>query len=134
MIAANIKFLRKKAGWSQEELSEKVNVSRQTVAKWENSESLPDILKCRELAMIFGTTIDNLIDYSFEEEELRDKKNDNGKYIFGIVKVGENGDIVIPKKAREVFDIKSGNRLIVLGDKKKGGIALAKFFDINPIK
>lgn len=74
MIAANIKFLRKKAGWSQEELSEKVNVSRQTVAKWENSESLPDILKCRELAMIFGTTIDNLIDYSFEEEELRDKK------------------------------------------------------------
>ncbi|MCH5296527.1 MAG: helix-turn-helix domain-containing protein [Ruminococcus sp.] len=134
MIDANIKYLRKKAELSQEELAEKLNVSRQSVAKWENGDSLPDIIKCRELAMIFGTTIDNLINYSFEDEDIIDKEDIDGKYVFGIVKVGERGQIVIPKKAREVFDIKTGNRLIVLGDTKQGGIALAKFRDLIPIK
>lgn len=134
MIDANIKYLRKKAGLSQEELAEKIDVSRQSVAKWENGESLPDIVKCRELAMIFGTTIDNLINYSFEADDMINKEDVDGKYVFGIVKVGERGQIVIPKKAREVFDIKTGNRLIVLGDTRQGGIALAKFKDLIPIK
>jgi AbrB family looped-hinge helix DNA binding protein len=49
-----------------------------------------------------------------------------GKYIFGIVKVGERGQIVIPKEAREKFDIKPGDSLLVLGDENKGGIALVK--------
>ncbi len=127
MIDANIKFLRKRAGLSQEELAEKIDVSRQSVAKWENGESLPDIVKCRDLAMLFGTTIDNLINYSFEDDELTDNETSEGKYVFGLVKVGERGQIVIPKKAREIFNIKTGNRLIVLGDTKQGGIALAKF-------
>lgn len=134
MIDANIKFLRKRAGLSQEELAEKIDVSRQSVAKWENGESLPDIVKCRDLAMLFGTTIDNLINYSFEDDELTDNETSEGKYVFGLVKVGERGQIVIPKKAREVFDIKTGNRLIVLGDTKQGGIALAKFNDLISIK
>lgn len=134
MIDANIKFLRKRAGLSQEELAEKIDVSRQSVAKWENGESLPDIVKCRDLAMLFGTTIDNLINYSFEDDELTDNETSEGKYVFGLVKVGERGQIVIPKKAREIFNIKTGNRLIVLGDTKQGGIALAKFNDLISIK
>lgn len=134
MIDANIKFLRKRAGLSQEELAEKIDVSRQSVAKWENGESLPDIIKCRDLAMLFGTTIDNLINYSFEDDEMTDNKTSEGKYVFGLVKVGERGQIVIPKKAREIFNIKTGNRLIVLGDTKQGGIALAKFNDLISIK
>lgn len=134
MIDANIKFLRKRAGLSQEELAEKIDVSRQSVAKWENGESLPDIVKCRDLAMLFGTTIDNLINYSFEDDEMTDNKTSEGKYVFGLVKVGERGQIVIPKKAREIFNIKTGNRLIVLGDTKQGGIALAKFNDLISIK
>lgn len=134
MIDANIKFLRKRAGLSQEELAEKIDVSRQSVAKWENGESLPDIVKCRDLAMLFGTTIDNLINYSFEDDEMTDNKTSDGKYVFGLVKVGERGQIVIPKKAREIFNIKTGNRLIVLGDTKQGGIALAKFNDLISIK
>lgn len=134
MIDANIKFLRKRAGLSQEELAEKIDVSRQSVAKWENGESLPDIIKCRDLAMLFGTTIDNLINYSFEDDELTDNETSEGKYVFGLVKVGERGQIVIPKKAREIFNIKTGNRLIVLGDTKQGGIALAKFNDLISIK
>lgn len=134
MIDANIKFLRKRAGLSQEELAEKIDVSRQSVAKWENGESLPDIIKCRDLAMLFGTTIDNLINYSFEDDEMTDNETSEGKYVFGLVKVGERGQIVIPKKAREIFNIKTGNRLIVLGDTKQGGIALAKFNDLISIK
>ena len=134
MIDANIKFLRKRAGLSLRELALKLYVSRQSVAKWENGESLPDIIKCRDLAMLFGTTIDNLINYSFEDDEMTDNKTSDGKYVFGLVKVGERGQIVIPKKAREIFNIKTGNRLIVLGDTKQGGIALAKFNDLISIK
>lgn len=48
-----------------------------------------------------------------------------GHYIFGTVKVGERGQIVIPKEAREVFQIHAGDSLIVLGD-EKWGIAVTK--------
>lgn len=48
-----------------------------------------------------------------------------GKHIFGTVKVGEKGQIVIPKEAREIFNIKPGDTLLVVGDEKKG-IAIAK--------
>ena len=48
-----------------------------------------------------------------------------GHYVFGTVKVGERGQIIIPKEARETFDIKAGDTLIVLGD-EKWGIAVTK--------
>lgn len=48
----------------------------------------------------------------------------NDKYIFGVVKVGERGQIVIPKEAREIYGIKAGETLLVLGDQK--GMALVK--------
>ena len=47
-----------------------------------------------------------------------------GKYIFGVVKVGDKGQIVIPKDARTIYDIKPGDALLMLGDQK--GIALLK--------
>lgn len=49
----------------------------------------------------------------------------NGKYIFGVCKVGERGQIVIPIDARKLFDIKAGDTLLLLGDDKKG-LALLK--------
>ena len=49
---------------------------------------------------------------------------ENGKYIFGVVNVGERGQIVIPKEAREQYEIKAGDSLMVLGDQR--GIALLK--------
>jgi AbrB family looped-hinge helix DNA binding protein len=49
---------------------------------------------------------------------------EQGKYIFGIVKVGDRGQIVIPKEAREIYGIKAGDSLLVLGDKK--GMAILK--------
>ena len=48
----------------------------------------------------------------------------DGKFIFGVVKVGERGQIVIPKEAREQYGIKAGDSLMVLGDQK--GIAMLK--------
>ena len=48
----------------------------------------------------------------------------DGKYIFGVVKVGDKGQIVIPKDARSVYNIKPGDALIILGDER--GIALLK--------
>ena len=48
-----------------------------------------------------------------------------GKYFFGTVKLGERGQIVIPKEAREVFDIKPGDNLLLVGDEEKG-IAIVK--------
>ena len=44
----------------------------------------------------------------------------NGKYVFGTVRVGERGQIVIPKRCREVFDIKPGDTLLILGDEERG--------------
>lgn len=50
----------------------------------------------------------------------------SGKHVFSTVKVGEKGQIVIPKRARDVFDIRPGDSLIVMGDEQQGGLALIK--------
>lgn len=58
--------------------------------------------------------------------------NNDGKYIFGVCKVGERGQIVIPKQARNVFNIKPGDNLVMLGDINKG-IAIVKCDIISDI-
>lgn len=53
-------------------------------------------------------------------------QKESGKYLFGICKVGEKGQIVIPVEARKLFGINPGDSLIVMGDAKKGGLALVR--------
>lgn len=53
--------LRRKAGWSQEELAERLNVSRQSVSKWESAQSMPDIDKIVQLSSLFSVTTDYLL-------------------------------------------------------------------------
>ena len=48
----------------------------------------------------------------------------DGKYIFGVVKMSEKGQIVIPRDARKLYDLKAGDALLLLGD--KNGMALVK--------
>jgi AbrB family looped-hinge helix DNA binding protein len=124
MIGMNIRVLRKKNKMSQEGLAERLNVSRQTVAKWENEEALPDIHKCKILADIFQVTLDQLSSNMSEEQiELLGPK---GKQFFGVVKVGERGQIVIPKQAREMYQIQAGDKLVVLGEDATKGMAILK--------
>lgn len=124
MIGMNIRVLRKKHKLSQEQLAEKVNVSRQTVAKWENEEALPDIYKCKILSDIFQVTVDQL-SRNMNEEEVN-QLSPKGKQFFGVVKVGERGQIVIPKQAREMYQIHAGDKLVVLGEDATKGIAVLK--------
>ena len=124
MFSDNLIELRKYHNLSQEELAEKINVSRQTLSKYETGESLPDIEKCKSLADVFGVSVDDLISYD-KKESLGLGVPPKGKHIFGVVKVGDKGQIVIPAKARKIFDIKPGDDLIVLGDEGQG-IALIK--------
>lgn len=124
MIGMNIRVLRKKHKLSQEQLAEKVNVSRQTVAKWENDEALPDIYKCKILSEIFEVSLDQL-SRQMKEDEVNQLKP-KGKQFFGVVKVGERGQIVIPKQAREMYQIQAGDKLVVLGEDATKGIAILK--------
>ena len=125
MIAENIKYLRKREGISQEEFAERFGVSRQSVSKWESGESTPDITKCLEIAQYYDISIDMLVSAPLGGQDVT-LNTSEGRYIFGIVKVGDRGQVVIPKHAREVFKIKAGDRLMVMGDTTKGGIAMAK--------
>ena len=124
MIGMNIRVLRKKHKLSQEQLAEKVNVSRQTVAKWETGEGLPDIYKCKILAKIFQVTLDQLSRNMSEEEA--NQIGPKGKHFFGVVKVGNRGQIVIPKQAREMYQIHAGDKLVILGDDETNGIAVLR--------
>lgn len=119
MFHENLTGLRKLNGMTQEELAERVGVSRQTLAKWESGETMPDISKSMVLAEIFDVSLDELANYS-GAAGLPALPPDRGRHIFGVVKVGENGQIVIPKRARKVLKIQSGDRLIALGDEKQG--------------
>lgn len=125
MIDANIRYLRKREAVSQEEFAERFGVSRQSVSKWESGESTPDVLKCLEIAEYYDISLDTLVNAPLGEQDVK-LNTSEGRYIFGIVKVGDRGQVVIPKHAREVFKIEAGDRLMVFGDTAKGGIALAK--------
>ena len=118
MINMNLKNLRNHHGYTQEDIAEHLQVSRQAVAKWEKGESMPDIENCMALAKLYNVTLDNLV--NFEDEGTGLNVPPKGKHFFGAVTVGERGQIVIPKKARDVFHIKPGNTVIVVGDDERG--------------
>ena len=61
--------LRKKSGWSQEELAEKLNVSRQAVSKWEGAQSIPDMSRIIQLSELFGVSTDYLLKDKLEQTE-----------------------------------------------------------------
>ena len=69
ILADKIINLRKKNGWSQEELAEKLGVTRQSVSKYEGAQSIPDLDKILKLSELFGVTTDYLIKDELEEEE-----------------------------------------------------------------
>ena len=121
ILFTKIKHLRKISGLTQEEVAERLGVSRQAVAKWERGESQPDIESCIRLADLFETTVDQLVRDWDEGEHSGD-----GKHIFGMVKINDKGQITLPAECRKVFKLEAGDNLLVLGDEDKGGMALVK--------
>jgi len=123
-LSENLWRLRKLHKLSQEKVADEVGVSRQAVAKWENGETTPEINSCIALARLYGVSLDDLVNYN-EAAAAGLPVPPRGKHIFGAVTVGEKGQIVIPKKARDVFAITPGDQLMVLGDEGQG-LALIK--------
>ena len=123
MFKDNLISLRKMNHMSQEELADRLHVSRQTLSKYETGESLPDIEKCKAIADVFDVSMDDLVNYEHTDYGLGVPPR--GKHMFGMVKVGDKGQIVIPAKARKLFQINPGDNLIVLGDEMQG-IAMLK--------
>lgn len=124
MFKDNLIQLRKYNRFTQEDLAEKVGVTRQAIAKWEAGETMPDLERCRKLAEIFEVSLDDLANYEPGTDGGLGVPP-KGKHIFGVVTVGDKGQIVIPAKARKLFSIKPGDQLVVLGDESQG-IALLK--------
>lgn len=129
MIGMNLRYLRETNNLTQEQFAEKLGVTRQTVAKWENGDSLPDIGRCTEIALMFRVSLDALATCSLDENAKTESNEAEGKYVFGIVKVGERGQVVIPKHAREVYDINPGCKILVLGDER--GMAFVRIKNIS---
>lgn len=63
---------RKNKGLSQEEVAEKLGISRQTISKWETDETLPDIRQSKRLALLYGLSLDELIDFDVDIKEIQD--------------------------------------------------------------
>ena len=122
MLKENLVMLRNIHGFSQEEIAEQINISRQAYAKWESGATVPDIEKCGMLAAVYGITIDSLVKTETAEGIGSIPPAPKGKNIWGSVTINDRGQIVIPKGARDKFALTSGTRLIVLSDEE--GIAL----------
>ena len=122
MLKDNLIMLRNLHGFSQETIAEKIGISRQAYAKWETGATVPDIEKCMALAEVYGTTIDSLVRTEPLDGVGMIPPAPKGKNIWGSVAIGERGQIVIPKGARDLFGLTGGQRLIVLSDET--GIAL----------
>lgn len=125
MFSDNLLYLRNIKGLSQEQVAEAVGISRQSYSKWEQGDTFPDIDKCDKLAKFYGVTIDSLIHSDEKIGKTKVAPAPIGKHLWGTVTIGSKGQIVIPKNARDTFDMKEGDRLVVLGDESQG-IALIK--------
>lgn len=124
MFKDNLVQLRKLNHLTQEDLAEKVGVTRQAVAKWETGESEPTLEKSRLLSEALGVSLDDLANFE-SGADMGIGVPPKGKYLFGVATVGEKGQIVIPAKARKVFAISPGDKLVILGDESQG-LALVK--------
>lgn len=119
MLRDNLIMLRNIHGFSQEEIADRIGISRQAYAKWESGKTVPDIEKCRLLAEVYDVTIDSLV----KTEEVDGKAvfpAPKGKNIWGTVTINERGQIVIPKAARDHFQLKEGDRLVLLSADDEG--------------
>jgi AbrB family looped-hinge helix DNA binding protein len=132
MLRDNLLTLRNLHGYSQEEISEKIEISRQAYAKWESGATVPDIEKCQRLAQVYGITLDSLVKTETVEGVGTIPPAPKGKNIWGSVTISDRGQLVIPKAARERFGLTGGQRLIVLSEDDEGlALVPAEIFEMR---
>lgn len=123
-IADNLRFLRCKNGYTLEALAEIISVSRQSIAKWEAGDSVPDIINCVKLATLYKISLDELVNRPLKSTEDSDFIAEGNK-ICGVVDLSKEGSLQLPKSIMELFDIHGGDKMLLLADKNQG-IALLK--------
>lgn len=112
-IAKNLVFLRKSHQYTIEEVADKVNVSRQAIAKWESGNSVPDLTNCAALADLYDISVDDLI---FSTGKKATDLPPKGKQVFGTVIVQKDGTIKLPVAAVESYKFIQGTKLALLGN------------------
>lgn len=127
-ISDNLRTLRIRSKRSLEDIAEIIDVSRQSVSKWESGESYPDIEKCVRLAKLYNVSLDALVNKTISE--LINEDSQENKFMFGLTKLEENGTIKLPQRAIEIFEITTNDALLVVGDKNQG-IAIVKCGGVN---
>lgn len=98
ILADKIIDLRKKAGWSQEELAEKLAVTRQSVSKWEGAQSIPDMDKVVQMSRLFGVTTDYLLKDEIEAAEPTVNEDDHQPPLRRVT-IGEASDYLALRRA-----------------------------------
>lgn len=132
MLKDNLLLLRNMHGYSQEDVAEKIDISRQAYAKWESGATIPDIEKCSRLAELYDVTIDSLVRTETADGIGVIPPAPRGKNIWGSVTMNERGQIVLPKALRDSFNLVPGHRLIVLSDADEGiAIIPAEMFELH---
>mgnify|MGYP000497250137 CR=1 FL=1 len=101
MYSRNLTVLRQIHKYSQEEVAEENWGFPASGGKWESGETAPDLINCDALAELYNVSVDDLIHFDQSKEKIEIPPK--GKHIFGTVKVGERGQIVLPKKARDIL-------------------------------
>lgn len=109
-LSENLRTLRAKSGRTLENVAEIIDVSRQSVSKWETGESCPDIEKCLRLARLYGVSLDALVNKPIGELVSEGEQND--RYVFGLTRLKADGTIKLPPKAAEVFSITEKDTLL----------------------
>lgn len=109
MLKENLRILRNLNGYSQEQIAEKIEISRQAYAKWENGQTTPDLEKAARLAEVYGVTIDSLLKTETLEGVGTVPPAPAGKNIWGSVTLGD--------------------RLIVASDEHGVALIRADFFE-----
>ena len=129
MLRDNLYMLRKMNGYSQEEIAGRIGISRQAYAKWESGETIPDVDKAAKLAKEYKISLDALIKNVTAEGIGMIPPAPKGKNLWGSLTLGDRGQIVIPKAARDKFDLKGGDRLILLSNDNGLAVVPAENFE-----
>ena len=118
-IADNLKVLRYKNGYTMEALAEIISVSRQSVAKWECGDSVPDIVNCVKLASLYKISLDELVNLSLKDVISNDFEQEDGR-ICGVLEIQPENMLHMPDAVMHMFGLHSGDKVLLLADKKQG--------------